>query len=69
MSFIDGRGMQTNRLVVSAVSEPLSISNEELWVKTPSNDRASDDLVITVGICSLGNIEELSASVRESSSN
>jgi hypothetical protein len=69
VSFVDGRRMQTNGLVVGAVSETLSISNEELWVKTPSNDRASDDLVITVGIRPLRNIEELPASVRESSSN
>ena len=61
--------MQTNGLVVGTVSEALSISDEKLWVEAPSNNRASDDIIIAVGISSLGNIKELFASARKSSSN
>lgn len=55
--------MQADRLVIGTVTEALSISYQELWVETPSNNRASNDVVVTVGIRSLGYIEELSTSV------
>jgi hypothetical protein len=60
--------MQADRLVVGAVAEPFSISNEEFWIKAPSNDRTSDNVVVTIDICPLGNIEELSPSTRKAGS-
>jgi hypothetical protein len=66
--FVDGRGMQTNGLIVGAVSETLSISDEELWVETPSNDRASDDVIVAIGICALRYIKELPSFAREAGS-
>jgi hypothetical protein len=68
MSLVDRRRVQADGLIVGTVPEALSVAYQKLRVETPSNDGASDNIIVTVGICSLGDIKELSASVRESSS-
>jgi len=54
--------MQADRLIVGAISEPLSISDEELWIETPTNHRGRDEIVIAIHVRSLGNVEELPSS-------
>lgn len=53
--------MKTDRLVICNVSEASAVFDEKLWVETPSNDRTSDDVVIAIDICSLRDVEELTA--------
>lgn len=68
MSLVNRRRMQADRLIIRTISKSFSISYQKLWVEAPSNDRAGDNVIIAVNICSLGYLEELTASARESSS-
>lgn len=54
-------------MVVGTVAKSFAVPNEKLGVETPSDHRASDNIVVAVRICSLGYIKELTSSTRESS--
>jgi hypothetical protein len=60
--------MQADGLIVRTISKPLPISDQQLRIEAPSNNRSGDDIVITIRVCSLRNIEKLSASARVSNS-
>lgn len=64
MTFVDGRGMQADGLIVGNISETFTILNQQLRVETPCNDRACDDIIIAVGIGSQWNVKELSPLAR-----
>lgn len=49
-------------MVIRAIAKSLSVSNEQLRIETPSNHGSGDDIVITVGVGSLGYIKKLSPS-------
>jgi hypothetical protein len=51
-------------LIVGNVPETFPIPDEQFGVKTPRNHRSGDDIVVAVRICSLRNVEELSALTR-----
>lgn len=64
VTFVHGRGMQADGLVIGNISEPFTVFYQQLRVETPSNNRARDNIIITVGIGSLRNVEKLSALAR-----
>lgn len=59
VTFVNGRGVQANGLVIGNISETFTIFHQQLRVEAPSNNRAGDNIIITVGIRPLRNIEEL----------
>ena len=67
VTLVDGRWVQANRLIVRHVTEPLSISDQKLWIETPGNYRGCDDIIIAIHIRPLGYIEELPTSTTISS--
>jgi hypothetical protein len=50
-------------LVIGAVSETLAVLNEKFRVETPSDNGASYNVVVAVGVCSVWYIEELPSPV------
>ena len=55
-------------MIVGAISKPLSVTYEQLGIETPRNDRACDNIIIAIGVRSLGYVKEQSATTRKSSS-
>jgi hypothetical protein len=66
-TLVDGRWVQANGLIVCHVTEPLSISDQKLWIETPGNYRGRDDIIIAIHIRPLGYVEELPTSTTISS--
>ena len=68
VTLVDRRWMEADWLIVRAVSEPLSVTYEQLGIETPRNHRARDNIIVAIGIRSLGYVEEQSATTGKSSS-
>lgn len=68
VSFIDRTWMYTNGLIVAHITKAFTISNQQFRIKTPSNHRACDHVVVTISIRALRYIEEQPATIRKSCS-
>ena len=68
MTLIHRRRMQTNRLIIGTIAESLPVADEQFGVEGPANYGGGDEIVVTVYIGALGNVEELAAAAGESGS-
>ncbi len=65
MTLVHGGRMQADRLVVCQAAISLAVTNQELRVETPTDDRCDDSIYVAVHVCPLWNINEQSSPVGE----
>lgn len=58
VTLIDRSGMQADRLVVGTIAKSFAVPDKQLRVECPTDHRGSDNVIFTIDVCSIRNVEE-----------
>jgi hypothetical protein len=54
--------METDGLVIGTIAETFPVANKKFGVEAPTNNGSRDNIIITIYICALRDVEELFSS-------